>query len=225
MKVLIIEDDAEAAYYLVKGLTESGYVVEHALDGDEGLRMALSADHDVLLIDRMLPKRDGLSIVKILRADGLMTPVLILSALGEIDDRVEGLRMGGDDYLVKPYAFSELLARIEALIRRGQSVRMEDKLIVADLQMNLINHKVYRAGKPIYLQPREQRLLEYFMRHANQIVTRTMLLEQVWGFHFDPETNVIDTQISRLRQKIDKNFPTPLLKTIRSKGYIFGESE
>lgn len=224
MHILLIEDDKQAALYLLKGLTECGHVVDHAVDGEEGLHMALATDYDVLVVDRMLPKRDGLSIIRMLRADSQNTPALILSALGEVDDRVEGLRAGGDDYLVKPYAFSELLARVEALVRRGQQITIEDELKIADLELNLINHKVFRAGKMIRLQPGELRLLEYLMRHANQIVTRTMLLEQVWDFHFDPETNVIDTQISRLRSKIDKGFATPLLHTIRGRGYILSES-
>jgi two-component system OmpR family response regulator len=224
MHILLIEDDKQAALYLQKGLTECGHVVDHAADGEDGLHMALTADYDVLVIDRMLPKRDGLSIIRIVRADGKMTPALILSALGEVDDRVDGLRAGGDDYLIKPYAFSELLARVDALARRGQQLNIEDELKIADLELNLINHKVSRAGKPIRLQPRELRLLEYLLRHANQIVTRNMLLEQVWDFHFDPATNVIDTQISRLRGKIDKDFATPLLHTVRGKGYILSES-
>ncbi len=223
MKVLLVEDDSGAASYLIKGLNESGYIIDHAEDGETGLHLALMNDYDVLIIDRMLPKRDGLSIVRMLRAGGNETPALILSALGEVDDRVDGLRAGGDDYLVKPYAFSELLARLEVLARRKMKVQVTTEIRVADLQMDFIAHKVTRSGKIIRLQPRELRLLEFLMRNAGQVVTRTMLLERVWDLHFDPQTNVIDTQISRLRAKIDKGFDRPLLHTIRGKGYKLGE--
>jgi len=222
MRILLIEDDLDAAAYLAKGLTESGYEVDHAADGEDGLQMALAREHDVLVIDRMLPGRDGLSIIQALRANGRNTPALILSALGEVDDRVEGLRAGGDDYLVKPYAFSELLARLEALIRRVQPAEIQNRLKVAGLELDLLTHKVTRDGCTIRLQPRELRLLEYLMRHAGQVVTRRMLLEHVWDIHFDPGTNVIDTQISRLRSKIDKGFDTPLLHTVRGRGYRLG---
>ncbi len=222
MQVLLIEDDQEAAAYLVKGLTESGHVVDHAADGEDGLQMSLAKGYDVLVVDRMLPGRDGLSIIRVLRADGRNTPALVLSALGEVDDRVEGLRAGGDDYLVKPYAFSELLARLEALARRVQPAEIRNRLKVADLELDLLAHKVTRDGRTIRLQPRELRLLEYLMRHAGQVVTRSMLLEHVWDFHFDPGTNVIDTQISRLRSKIDKGFGIPLLHTVRGRGYRLG---
>ncbi len=225
MRILLIEDDKEAAGYLVKGLSESGHVVDHAADGEDGLHLALSGEYDVLVVDRMLPKRDGLSIIRMLRADGKTTPALVLSALGEVDDRIEGLRAGGDDYLVKPYAFGELLARLDALTRRGVDTTSATLLTVGDLELNLVTHKVRRAGKEIRLQPKELQLLEYMMRHVDQVVTRTMLLEQVWGFHFDPDTNVIDTQISRLRSKIDKGFKLPLLHTIRGRGYRLSESE
>lgn len=224
MNILLIEDDEAAAAYLVKGLSESGHVVDHAADGEAGLNLALTGSYDVLVVDRMLPKRDGLSIIRMLRADGRSVPVLVLSALGEVDDRVEGLRAGGDDYLVKPYAFSELLARLDALIRRGQAKEVQNRLKVADLELDLLSHQVTRAGKLIRLQPRELRLLEFLMHHAGQVVTRTMLLEQVWDFHFDPQTNVIDTQISRLRIKIDKAFDQPLLHTVRGMGYKLDES-
>ncbi len=224
MKILLVEDDTSAAGYLVKGLSESGYVIDHAEDGETGLHFALTNDYDVLIIDRMLPKRDGLSIIRMLRADGNETPALILSALGEVDDRVDGLRSGGDDYLVKPYAFSELLARLEVLARRKIKVQEVNELRVADLQMDLVTRKVTRSGKLIRLQPRELRLLEFLMRHAGQVVTRTMLLEHVWDLHFDPQTNVIDTQISRLRAKIDKGFSSPLLYTIRGMGYKIDET-
>jgi two-component system, OmpR family, response regulator len=223
MRILLIEDDKQASAYLVKGLNESGHLVDHAADGEQGLHLALNKDYDVLIVDRMLPKRDGLSLIRMLRADGRNTPILVLSALGEVDDRVEGLRVGGDDYLVKPYAFAELLARLEALVRRHTETETPTRLIIADLELNLVNHKVTRAGCMLRLQPMELRLLEFLMRHAGQIVTRTMLLEQVWDFHFDPQTNVIDTQISRLRGKIDKDFSKPLLHTLRGVGYKLDE--
>jgi two-component system OmpR family response regulator len=222
---LLIEDDRAAAAYLAKGLTESGHLVDQAADGDDGLHLALYGQYDVLIVDRMLPRRDGLTVVRMLRADGNATPVLLLSALGEVDDRIEGLRAGGDDYMVKPYAFTELLARLDALVRRrGPPPEMPQRLRVADLDLDILSHRVTRAGKHIRLQPREQRLLEYLMRHAGQVVTRTMLLEQVWDLHFDPQTNVIDTQISRLRSKIDKDFDRPLLHTVRGAGYKLDES-
>ena len=223
MHILIIEDDAEIAKYLAKGLQESGHMVDCAGDGDDGLHMALTADYDVLVIDRMLPKRDGLSVISMLRAGNDHTPVLILSALGEVDDRVDGLKVGGDDYLVKPFAFSELLARLEALVRRAQPVIESSKLQLADLVMDLQTHTVKRQGKKIRLQPKEFFLLEYLMRHKGQVVTRTMLLEQVWDYNFDPQTNVIDVHISRLRNKIDNGFDKPLLHTIRGIGYKLDE--
>jgi two-component system OmpR family response regulator len=219
MKILLIEDDREAAEYLTKALTESGYVVDHSAEGRDGLFMATSGAYDALIVDRMLPGMDGLSIIAALRAADIRTPTLILSALGAVDDRVKGLRAGGDDYLVKPYAFSELQARLEALLRRGTSAPTTTKLRVADLEMDLLSRTVRREGQTIDLLPREFRLLEYLMRHAGQVVTRTMLLESVWDYHFDPQTNVIDVHISRLRQKIDKEFAKPLLHTIRGAGY------
>ena len=219
MRLLIIEDDRDAAAYLAKGLTESGHGVDHAADGQEGLHLALAGGYDALIVDRMLPGLDGLSVIAALRAAGMDTPILILSALGEVDERVRGLKGGGDDYLVKPYAFSELLARLDALARRRWPEQQETVLKVADLEMDLTRRKVTRAGQPILLQPREFRLLEYLMRHAGQVVTRTMLLEQVWDYHFDPQTNVIDVHISRLRSKLDKGFATPLLHTVRGAGY------
>jgi len=223
MRILLIEDDKQAATYLVKGLVESGYSIDHAANGEQGLDLALSEHYDVLVVDRMLPKRDGLSLIRMLRADGNTTPILVLSALGEVDDRVEGLRSGGDDYLIKPYAFSELLARLDALVRRRIATKTVSYLKVADLELNLLNHKVSRAGQLIRLQPMELRLLEFLLRHAGQVVTRTMLLEQVWDLHFDPQTNVVDTQISRLRSKIDKDFDKPLLHTLRGIGYKLDE--
>jgi len=219
MHILLIEDDQDAAGWLAKGLRESGHVVDHAADGDAGLDLALTGHYDLLIVDRMLPRRDGLSIIRMLRADADTTPVLVLSALAEVDDRIDGLRAGGDDYLVKPYAFGELLARIDALGRRSQDSAPPQRLRVGDLDLDLNTHKVRRAGREIRLQPKELQLLDYLMRHADQLVTRTMLLEQVWDFHFDPMTNVIDTQISRLRGKIDKGFARPLLHTVRGRGY------
>jgi len=219
MRILVIEDDLEAAAYAVKGLRESGHIVDHAADGAEGLSLALAGSFDVLVVDRMLPQRDGLSLVEALREEGNRTPVLFLSALGEVDDRVKGLKAGGDDYLTKPYAFAELLARIEVLVRRSNPDQIKTKLAVGDLQVDLLARKVTREGQEIDLQPREFRLLEYLMKHAGQVVTRTMLLENVWEYHFDPQTNVIDVHISRLRAKIDKNFAQPLLHTIRGAGY------
>ncbi len=222
MRVLIIEDDKDAAAYMAKGLSESGYTVDVAHDGKEGLLMAATGSHDVLIVDRMLPGLDGLSLVRTLRATGNRTPVLFLSALGEVDDRVKGLKAGGDDYLVKPYAFSELLARIEALLRRRSSEAGEGRETVlryADLTMDLLARRVERAGREIDLQPREFKILEVLMRHAGQVMTRTMLLEKVWDYRFDPQTNVIDVHISRLRQKIDRGFDFPLIQTVRGAGY------
>ncbi|MFN0044242.1 MAG: response regulator transcription factor [Alphaproteobacteria bacterium] len=220
MRILVIEDDAETAAYLKKGLKESGYTVDWSKDGRDGLFMATSEKYDLLVVDRMLPGADGLSIVKLLREEGIKTPVLVLSALGQVDDRVRGLKAGADDYLAKPYAFSELSARIEALLRRGSGQAAADtKLRVADLELDLLARAASRAGKAIDLKPREFRLLEYLMRHAGQVVTRTMLLEGVWDYHFDPQTNVIDVHVSRLRQKIDKGFASPLLQTVRGAGY------
>jgi two-component system, OmpR family, response regulator len=220
MRVLVIEDDRDAATWLVKGLKESGHLADHAADGEQGLAMASEGVHDVLIVDRMLPKLDGLSVIRSLRADGLATPVLILSALSDVDERVRGLRAGGDDYLAKPYSFSELLARVEGLSRRNSGAALETKLKACDLELDLLTRDVTRAGKDIPLQPREFKLLEYLMRHAGHIVTRTMLLENVWDYHFDPQTNVIDVHVSRLRSKIDKGFSEPILQTVRGAGYM-----
>lgn len=219
MRILLIEDDVRAAEYLAKGLRECRHVVDHSVSGEDGLHLALTETYDVMVVDRMLPDRDGLSIIRMLRAGGNLTPVLVLSALGEIDDKVTGLQAGGDDYLVKPYAFSELLARLEALTRRSQATGTEEIMQLADLTINLRKQSANRGGKMIRLQPREFRLLEFLMRHADQVVTRTMLLEQVWDLYFDPQTNVIDVQISRLRSKIDKDFSPSLLHTVRGAGY------
>ncbi len=222
MRVLVIEDDRDAAAFMAKGLRESGHVVDLAHDGRDGLVMAAGNEYDVLVVDRMLPGLDGLSLVKTLRATGNATPVLFLSALGEVDDRVKGLRAGGDDYLAKPYAFTELLARLEALVRRQVAPSTEARETVLryrDLSMDLLTRRVERSGRVIELQPREFKLLEVLMRHAEQVMTRTMLLEKVWDYRFDPQTNVIDVHISRLRQKIDRDFDTPLIHTVRGAGY------
>jgi two-component system, OmpR family, response regulator len=223
MKVLLIEDNERVAQFVRKGLSEEGHVVDYADKGRDGLFLAASGRYDVLILDRMLPEGiDGLGIVEALRRTGNKTPILILSALAEIDDRIRGLRAGGDDYLTKPFAFGELLARLEALVRRSQGGDIQTVLTVADLRIDLLAHKVTRAGKPIPLQPREFKLLEYLMLHAGQVVTRTMLLENVWEHHFDPQTNVIDVHVSRLRQKIDLGFDPPLLHTVRGIGYRLG---
>jgi two-component system OmpR family response regulator len=221
MRILLIEDDKEAAAYLVKALRESGHAVDHAADGVTGYDLAHEGGYDVLVVDRMLPKMDGLTLISGLRAQNNTTPALILSALGQVDDRVKGLRAGGDDYLAKPYAFSELLARVEALARRRPKGAPEETVIhVGDLALDRLSHKVTRAGEEIVLQPREYRLLEYLMQNAGKVVTRTMLLEHVWDYHFDPQTNVIDVHVSRLRAKIDRDFEAPLIQTVRGAGYM-----
>ncbi len=219
MKILLIEDDTQTAQYISKGLKEYGAIVQRAADGKDGLFMATEDEYDVMIIDRMLPGLDGLTIIRTLRASDNITPVLILSALAEVDERVEGLKAGADDYLVKPFAFSELLARIEALRRRTNIQETETVLRVSDLELDLLSRTVKRSGQVLDIQPREFRLLEYLMRHAGNVVTRTMLLENVWDYHFDPQTNVIDVHISRLRSKIDKGFNPPLLQTVRGAGY------
>lgn len=219
MKILVIEDDAETAAYIANGLKEHGHTVDLAATGRDGLFLAVGERYDLMVVDRMLPELDGLSIVKTVRTAGIETPVLFLTALGGVDDRVTGLDAGGDDYLVKPFAFSELLARINALARRPPVTSAETVLRVEDLEMDLLKRKVTRNGQTLDLQPREFRLLEYLLRHAGQVVTRTMLLEYVWDFHFDPHTNVVETHISRIRAKVDKPFDTPLIHTVRGAGY------
>jgi two-component system OmpR family response regulator len=223
MRILLIEDDPESSAYLARALGEAGHVADKAADGETGGHMAQSGRYDVLVVDRMLPRLDGLTMLKRLRADGIDTPAIILSALGQVDDRVEGLRAGGDDYLSKPYAFSELLARIETLSRRKRQGDGDMQLRVADLELDRLSRTVRRAGKSIVVQPREYRLLEYMMRNAGKVVTRTMLLEDVWDYHFDPQTNVIDVHMSRLRAKIDRDFGPPLLHTVRGAGYVLRE--
>jgi two-component system OmpR family response regulator len=226
MKFLIVEDDAEVAGYIAKGLAEAGHVAERAADGREGLYRATGERFDALIIDRMLPGGiDGLTLIETLRRSGDVTPVLILSALAQVDERVKGLKAGGDDYLTKPFAFSELQARLEAILRRGQGKAPETVLRVGDLAFDLLKREVTRGGRKLDLQPRELKLLEYLMRHAGQVVTRTMLLEGVWDYHFDPQTNVIDVHVSRLRQKIDKGFAKPLIHTIRGAGYSLRAAE
>jgi two-component system OmpR family response regulator len=221
MRILVVEDDKDVAGFVIKGLREAGHVVEHADNGRDGLFLAASENFDAIVLDRMLPGGvDGLRLLETLRGQNNNTPVLILSALAQVDDRVRGLKAGGDDYMTKPFAFAELLARVEALARRGKGEGPTTKLAAGDLEMDLLSRAVKRAGQKIDLQPREFRLLEYLMRHAGQVVTRTMLLEGVWDYHFDPQTNVIDVHVSRLRQKVDKPFPTPLIHTVRNAGYM-----
>jgi two-component system OmpR family response regulator len=221
MRILLVEDDPTVAGFVAKGLREAGHVVEHADNGRDGLFMAASEAFDTIILDRMLPGGiDGIRLLETLRSQNNSTPVLLLSALAQVDERVAGLKAGGDDYLTKPFAFSELLARVEALTRRGKSEGPQTKLLVGDLEMDLLSRSVRRAGQKIDLQPREFRLLEYLMRHASQVVTRTMLLEGVWDYHFDPQTNVIDVHVSRLRQKVDKPFPSALIHTVRNAGYM-----
>jgi two-component system OmpR family response regulator len=224
MKILLIEDDEETAAYVLNGLSEAGHLGEHCPDGRDGLVMATTEDYDVLIVDRMLPGLDGLGLVKTLRSAGVTTPVLFLTAIGGIDDRVEGLDAGGDDYLVKPFAFSELLARVAALGRRPPMAAEETVLKVADLEVNLIQRAVSRGGREIELRPREFHLLEYLLRNAGKVVTRTMLLERVWDFNFDPRTNVVETHISRLRGKIDKPFDEKLIKTVHDVRYTIDKA-
>ena len=221
MRILIVEDDRDVAAYVVKGLREAGHLAEHADNGRDGLFMAASEAFDAIILDRMLPGGiDGLRVLETLRGQDNRTPVLFLSAMAQVDDRVRGLKAGGDDYLTKPFSFAELLARVEALARRGRNAGPETQLTVGALEMDLLSRSVRREGRRIDLQPREFRLLEYLMRHAGQVVTRTMLLEGVWDYHFDPQTNVVDVHVSRLRQKIDKPFGTAMLHTVRSAGYM-----
>ncbi|AQU87235.1 DNA-binding response regulator [Komagataeibacter nataicola] len=222
MHILVVEDDPTVRSFVAKGLKEAGHLVEMTDNGKDGLFMAVSEKFDLIILDRMLPGGiDGVRLLETIRAQNNTTPVLLLSALADVDDRVQGLKAGGDDYVTKPFAFSELLARVEALGRRGRTeTAPQTKLEVADLEIDLLSRTVRRAGQKIDLQPREFRLLEYLARHAGQVVTRTMLLEGVWDYHFDPQTNVIDVHVSRLRQKVDKPFGAPLIHTIRNAGYM-----
>jgi two-component system OmpR family response regulator len=220
MHILLIEDDARVADHVAKGLREAGYMVEHAADGRTGLLQAAAETYDAIILDRMLPAVDGLTILQTIRATGDTTPVLILSALGEVDERVRGLRAGGDDYLVKPFALSELLARIEALTRRGTAVTVETTIRIADLEIDLLGHEVRRDGRRIDITTREFRILEYLARNVDRVVTRSMLLENVWDYQFDPQTNIIDQHVSRLRQKVDRGFRIQLIHTVRGSGYV-----
>lgn len=226
MRILIAEDDPHTAAFIAKGLKEAGHSVDHAASGKDGLFLATTETYDAIILDRMLPGVDGMTVLRTLRAASNTTPVLMLTALGEVEHRVDGLRAGADDYLVKPFAFVELSARLDSLLRRQQGASSElTQLNVDDLELNLLTREAKRAGRAIELQPREFRLLEYLMRQANRVVTRTMLLEAVWDYHFDPQTNVIDVHISRLRQKIDRDFEYPLLHTVRGAGYLLGVRE
>jgi two-component system OmpR family response regulator len=226
MRILIVEDDPHTAAFIAKGLTEDGHTVDQADNGRDGLFLATTENYDAIVLDRMLPAVDGLTVLRTLRGAGNAVPVLVLTALGDVDHRVEGLRAGADDYLVKPFAYAELSARIDSLLRRRQSAGSEvTELRVGDLELNLLTREARRGGRTIELQPREFRLLEYLMRQAERVVTRTMLLEAVWDYHFDPQTNVIDVHISRLRQKIDRGHAKPLLHTVRGAGYRLGVRE
>jgi len=223
MRILIVEDDTRTASFIMKGLKQAGFVAEHASDGEDGLHCALTEPYDVAVVDIMLPKLDGLTLINEIRKRKVMTPVIILSAKRSVDDRIKGLRAGGDDYLVKPFAFSELLARIQALIRRANSVAEPATLTVGNLFMDLLKRKVLRAGKEIELQPREFALLEYLMRNAGMVVSKTMIMEHVWDYNFDPQTNVVEARICRLRDKVDRSFDNKLIHTIRGVGYVLEE--
>jgi len=224
MRVLVVEDDKKIASFLVNGLKQSGFAVDHLSDGEEALFLARATSYDVAVVDIMLPKMDGLTLVQSLRRQGIQTPVLFLSARASVDDRVKGLQSGGDDYLTKPFAFSELLARVQALIRRSTKTVEPTTLVVGDLKMDLLSREVARAGATIELQAREFALLEYLMRHSGRVVTKTMILEHVWDYSFDPQTNVVDVLIHRLRNKIDKDFPKKMIQTIRGVGYVIKPS-
>jgi two-component system, OmpR family, response regulator len=225
MKLLIVEDDKEAAAYLKRALSEAGHTVDATSAGRSGLMLAVGETYDVIILDRMLPEIDGLAILRTIRAAGVKTPVLLLTALGGIDDRVEGLEAGGDDYLVKPFALAELLARVNALARRPPTQDVRTELAVADLRLDLLKRTVTRGGQRIELQPREFQLLEYLLRHAGRVVTRTMLLESVWDFHFDPKTNIVETHMSRLRGKVDRGHAHELIHTVRGAGYVLREPD
>jgi two-component system, OmpR family, response regulator len=223
MRILLVEDDLKIASFIVKGLQAAGYAVDHAADGEEGLHLLLSQSYDTAIVDIMLPKLDGLSLIAKMRAAKIRTPVIILSAKGAVDDRVRGLQTGGDDYLTKPFAFSELLARVQALIRRASGLSEPTRLNVGDLSMNLLTREVTRKGKKIELQPLEFSLLEYLMRNAGRVVSKTMIMEHVWDYNFDPQTNVVEARISRLRDKIDRGFEKKLIQTVRGVGYVLRE--
>jgi two-component system OmpR family response regulator len=220
MRILLVEDDQKIASFILKGLRAEGFAVDHALDGEDGLHLALTEPYDAAIVDIMLPKLNGLKLIENMRREKINTPVIVLSAKGEVEDRVKGLQMGADDYLTKPFAFSELLARLQALIRRSSDITEPTKLGVSDLTMNLITREVVRAGKKIDLQPLEFSLLEYLLRNAGRVVSKTMIMEHVWDYYFDPLTNVVESRIYKLREKIDKGFPTKLIHTVRGAGYV-----
>ena len=223
MRVLLVEDDSKIASFIIKGLRAEGFAVDHAFDGRDGLHMVLTEPYDAAIIDIMLPKMDGLKLIETMRREKLNTPVIVLSAKGEVDDRVKGLQIGADDYLTKPFAFSELLARLQALIRRSSDISEPTKLAIADLSMNLITREVVRAGEKIDLQPLEFSLLEYLLRNSGRVVSKTMIMEHVWDYYFDPQTNVVESRIYKLREKIDKGFSTRLIHTVRGVGYVLKE--
>jgi two-component system OmpR family response regulator len=223
MRILLVEDDQKIASFIIKGLRAEGFAVDNAANGQDGLHMALTEPYAAAIIDIMLPKMNGLKLIENMRREKLKTPVIILSAKGEVDDRVRGLQIGADDYLTKPFAFSELLARLQALIRRSSDISEPTKIAVADLTMNLISREVVRAGKKIDLQPLEFSLLEYLLRNAGRVVSKTMIMEHVWDYYFDPQTNVVESRIYKLREKIDKGFPTRLIHTVRGAGYVLKE--
>jgi two-component system OmpR family response regulator len=220
MRLLLVEDDDKIAAFIVKGLRAEGFAVDHAVDGQNGLHLALTEPYDAAIIDIMLPIRDGLSLIEQMRREKVKTPVIILSAKASVDDRVKGLQTGGDDYLTKPFAFSELLARVQALIRRSSDVAEPTRLVVGEITMDLIKREVFRAGKKIELQPLEFSLLEYLMRNAGRVVSKTMIMEHVWDYYFDPQTNVVESRIYKLREKIDKDFSTRMIHTVRGAGYV-----
>jgi two-component system OmpR family response regulator len=224
MRILLVEDDQKIASFVVKGLKSAGYAIDHASDGEEGLHLALTEPYDAAILDIMLPKLDGLAVIERMRKGKLSTPVIILSAKGSVDDRVRGLQRGGDDYLTKPFAFSELLARVQALIRRASSASEPTRLTVGDLSIDLLTREVVRDGKKIELQPLEFSLLEYLMRHAGRVISKTMIMEHVWDYNFDPQTNVVEVRISRLRDKIDRGFDAKLIHTVRGVGYVLKET-
>jgi two-component system OmpR family response regulator len=224
MRILVVEDDAKIASFVVKGLKEAGFVVDHADDGEEGLNLALSTSYDAAVVDVMLPKLDGLTVIEELRRRKVRTPVIILSAKRSVDDRVKGLQTGGDDYLIKPFSFAELLARVQALLRRTTQGGELSPLVVGDLSLNLLTRDCVRSGRRIELQPREFALLEYLMRNVGRVMTKTLILEHVWGYHFYPQTNVVDVLVSRLRNKVDRDFEIKLIHTVRGVGYALKES-
>jgi two-component system OmpR family response regulator len=225
MRILIVEDDVKIASFIIKGLKAAGYAVDHALDGEKGLDLALTEPYDTAIIDLMLPKREGLSLIETIRKEKIRTPVIILSAKGSIDDRVKGLQTGGDDYITKPFAFSELLARVQALIRRASGLSEPTRLTVSDLSLNLLTREVTRGGRKIDLQPIEFSLLEYLMRSAGRVVSKTMIMEHVWNYNFDPQTNVVEARICRLRDKIDRDYNRKLIHTLRGAGYVLKETD